>query len=162
MENREALVQRLMQNFYRLARCRHGMFQGVLEEYGVTLHQFHLLLHIKSSGKVNVNELSEKMLVSMPTASRMINSLCEMELVSKKKASADRRSTYLELTGKGEKVVADIRKQQMEMITKVIELMPEEDMETFVKVMESIAEQWMAIMKEQVSENKELSGKTVS
>jgi DNA-binding MarR family transcriptional regulator len=149
MENNEPFVQRLMQNLYRIARCRQAMFQDVLAQYGVTLHQFHLLFHIKSDGKVKVTELSDKMLVSMPTASRMINTLCELKLVSKKKDASDRRSTYLELTGKGEEILEQIHKQQMEMIARAIASVSEEDMEIFLKVTESVADQWMAIVREQ-------------
>ncbi|OFW70715.1 MAG: hypothetical protein A2V52_02870 [Actinobacteria bacterium RBG_19FT_COMBO_54_7] len=138
------------------------MFKDMLARYGVTLHQFHLLLHIRSSGHVKVTELSDKMLVSLPTASRMINSLCDLGLINKKKSAGDRRSTYLELTKKGEKVLADIHRQQKEMITKVLEVMPDEDMEIFLKVMEGIAEQWMALMKERAPVDGELTHEPIS
>jgi DNA-binding MarR family transcriptional regulator len=151
MEDKQAFVQRFMQNLYRIARCRKAMFQDALEKYGVTLHQFHLMLHIRSAGKMKVTELSEKMLVSMPTASRMINSLCDLGLVSKQKATGDRRSTYLELTRKGEEILEEIRGLQLEMITKLIEAVPDKKMEVFIEVTESLADNWMAVVKNQAS-----------
>lgn len=162
MEKNEAFIQRLMQNLYRVARCRQAMFQDVLARYGVTLHQFHLLLHIDSSGQLKVTELSDKMLVSMPTASRMINALCELGLVRKKKTTSDRRSTYLELTAKGKRTMGDIHRQQMEMISRVLEKMPEEDLEAFLQVSERIADQWMSTLKEQAAHHVELSNGAAS
>jgi DNA-binding MarR family transcriptional regulator len=140
MEKTEAFAQRLMQNLYRMARCRHAVFQDILTEYGVTLHQFHLLMHIKMSGQVKISDLSDLMLVSMPTASRMINTVSEMGLVNKKKIRGDKRSTYLELTTEGDKVVDELRKRQLETIARILEKIPQDDLEVFLKVTERMAD----------------------
>jgi len=144
MENTEAFSQRLMQNLYRMARCRHAIFQDILSEYGVTLHQFHLLMHIKMSGEVKISDSSDLMLVSMPTASRMINTLSEMGLVTKKKISGDKRSTYLELTAEGDKVVDELRRKQLETIARILENIPQGDLEVFLKVTEKIADEMVS------------------
>lgn len=146
MESMEDHVHRLMLNLYRLARCRQAMFQQLLTDYGVTLHQFHLLTHIKSTGSIKVTELSARMLVSMPTASRMINALCDLGLASKKKGESDRRSTYLELTPRGEEVVEEMRGKQLGLLTRIMDDLPAADRETFLEVMEQMADDWTAAL----------------
>jgi MarR family 2-MHQ and catechol resistance regulon transcriptional repressor len=157
MKRDEVFTQRLMQSLYHIARCRHATFQDFLSNYGVTLHQFHLLLHIRSGDKLKVMDVSNKMMVSMPTASRMINSLCEMGLMSKKKEAGDQRSTHLELTAKGKKIVKEIRQRQMEIISDILENIPEEDTETFLEVIEKIAEEWIARLKREAPDSKQAS-----
>jgi DNA-binding MarR family transcriptional regulator len=147
-----SFAQRLMQNMYRIARCRQATFQDTLSRYGVTLHQFHLLLHVGSGKKVKVKDVSDKMLVSMPTASRMINALCDLGMVSKEKGQGDKRSTYLVLTNKGRKVVEDIRKRQLETITRIMERIPDKDRDDFLGIMERIADNWAALIKEDEAE----------
>lgn len=149
MKKDEVFTQRLMQSIYRIARCRRAVFQDLLTDYGVTLHQFHLLMHMVSGKQVKVTDLSEKMLVSMPTASRMINTLCEMGLVTKNKNSSDRRSTYLELTRKGKRVVGEIRERQLAMFSGILEKMQEKDVETFLSVTERIASEWTVLLREE-------------
>lgn len=144
MEKTEAFAQRLMQNLYRMARCRHAIFKDILSEYGVTLHQFHLLMHIKMSGKVKISDMSDLMLVSIPTASRMINTVSDMGLVAKKKISGDKRSTYLELTPKGEKAVNELRKRQLETLAWVLEKIPQDDLEVFLEVTERMADEMVS------------------
>jgi DNA-binding MarR family transcriptional regulator len=158
VEKNGTFEQRLMQNMYRVARCRQAMFQDLLADYGVTLQQFHLLLHIRSGKRAKVTDLSGEMLVSMPTTSRMIGTLCDLGLASRKKESKDRRSTYLELTSRGEKVVGQIHKKQLEMLSRILEKVPAGDMEAFLKTMESIADAWMALLREEETKTGGASG----
>lgn len=146
MEASEINAERLMQNMYRMARCRHALFREYLSRSGVTLHQFHLLLQIKVSGKAKVSDLSDLMLVSMPTASRMINALCDTGLVRKEKDSEDRRSTFLVLTPKGDRVVGRIHDRQMRILSEMMERIPEAELEVFLSVTERFADDWMNLL----------------
>jgi len=152
MNSDEALTQRLMQSMYHITRCRHATFKEILAKYGVTLQQFHLLAFIlgegKGEGKVKVTDISGKMLVSVPTASRMIDTLCGMGMIVKKKGAEDRRPTYLELTPKGRRIVREIRKRQLDIVSDILSELPEKDVETFLGVTERIATDWVAMLKQ--------------
>ncbi|MBN2027137.1 MAG: MarR family transcriptional regulator [Actinobacteria bacterium] len=140
MDQSELNAQLLLQEFYRIARSRHLLFRNLLSRYGVTLQQWHLLLHMKTREKVRVTDLSEMMLVSKPTASRMLNTLCEKGLARKKTDSKDRRLVYVEITSKGKKVVEDAHAKQREMVSKVLAQMDEDETQVFLRTMEKIAD----------------------
>lgn len=159
MNDRDRSIQRLMQSLYRMARCRQAMFQDILSEYGVTLHQFHLLLHVKSCGSIKLSELSQKMLVSMPTASRMISALCETGLAERKKNDRDRRSTYLALTPRGSEVVEQIKRRQLETLRGIIGGIPQSDLEAFLRVAESIADEWTRSLRKEEEEEEARSAR---
>jgi len=134
-------AQRLMQEFYRIARSRHALFYDLLSGYGITMHQFHLLMYLKMRGRMKVTDLGNMMLVSMPTASRMLNTMCEKGLVKKTGDDKDRRLSYVELTREGERVVEEAHARQIEVLAEVLEGMPESDMESFLAQTERLADE---------------------
>lgn len=148
MKKSEENAQRLMQDFYHMARSRHVLFHDLLSHNGITMHQFHLLMYMKSSGRMKVTDLGQMMLVSMPTASRMLNTLCDKGLARKTRDDKDRRLTYVELTSKGERVVAQVHDRQREVLTEVIDRMPAGEMEAFLATMEKIADELMSLMRD--------------
>ena len=145
MKKSEENAQRLMQDFYRITRSRHVLFHELLSRNDITMHQFHLLLYMKSSGKTKVTDLGQKMLVSMPTASRMLNTICDKGLAKKTRDDRDRRLTYVELTRKGERVVEQVHARQREVLAQVMEEIPDGEVEAFLATMEKIAEQLTAL-----------------
>jgi len=140
MDQSELEAQRLLQEFYRITRSRHALFRNLLSRYGVTLQQWHLLMHMKAREKMRVTDLSEMMLVSKPTASRMLNTLCDKGLARKKMDSKDRRLVYVELTPKGRRVVGDAHVKQREMVSRVLAKMDEDETRAFLHTMEKIAD----------------------
>jgi DNA-binding MarR family transcriptional regulator len=147
MDKSEVDAQRLMQAFYRVAMSRHALFRDRISDYGVTLHQLHLLTYMKESGRVRVTDLSDMMLVSVPTASRMLNTLCDKGLARKKTDDRDRRLIYMEPTPKGKRVVEEVQIRQREMLTKVLQQMPAGVMETFLETMEKVADELRSMSK---------------
>jgi DNA-binding MarR family transcriptional regulator len=148
MENGEVSTQRLMEAFYRMAKGRHALFQDLLHDFEVTPHQFHLLTYMQASGKVRVTDLSGMMLVSKPTASRMLNTLCEKGLAKKGADRCDRRLVYLQLTHKGQRVVEEVQARQKEILSRILEKMPEDKMRTFLETLERIIVELAAVSRE--------------
>lgn len=138
MAKREENAQRLMQALYRIARSRHTLSENLLSRYGVTLHQFHLMMYMKASGAIRVTDLSDRMMVAKPTASRMINTLEEKGMVEKKADDSDRRLVVLVLTPKGERAVEEMKARQKEFLAKVFDKIPAGEMAAFVDTMERI------------------------
>lgn len=149
MEKGEADAQRLMMVFYRIGRSRHALFHELLSRYDVTLQQFHLLLYMKASGRTRVTDLSDMMMVSKPTASRMINTLCDKGMIKKRTDDRDRRLVYLELTPKGRRVVEEKELRQRERLARVLGEMPAEEMGAFLDTLERIEEELAAISREE-------------
>lgn len=100
---------------------------------GVTVTQCHTLLELFSSGKIPLNELSEKLCLDKSTVSRIVESLYKLRLVSRKIPENDRRSTIIELTGKGKKVCEKINKGNDDYYGKAIAAVPGNISENFLK-----------------------------
>ncbi len=149
MDKSEADAQRMMQSFYRISRYHHALFHDLLSRYDVTLQQFHLLLNTKMHGKTRVTDLSEMMMVSKPTASRMINTLCDKGMVRKIADERDRRLVFLVLTSKGRRVVEEKQARQVELLARALGKMPAEETRAFLKTLEKVEGELAAVFREE-------------
>jgi len=129
-----------MRELYRIAGCRHAVFREYLPRYGITFQQFHMLLHLSKEGPLKISDLSHRMLVSMPTTSRMANHLLRQGLVKKSKDTTDRRSTYLELTPEGEELVMTVEALQAQAISSILQELSREEADTFLRVIRHFAD----------------------
>jgi DNA-binding MarR family transcriptional regulator len=104
----EERIKRLADEFLasegRIMRGMRVIFRRG-EKYEVTWPQFHLLKFIRDGNGVTVTDVSQKLMVSAPTASRMIDGLCSKGLVDKVKDDADHRVYKLELSARSESLM---------------------------------------------------------
>jgi DNA-binding MarR family transcriptional regulator len=91
----------------------------VLEDYGVTHAQFHLLMVVKGRGQTNVTEISRLLMIAPPTASRMIEGLCTKGLLKKQKDASDHRVMRVSLTNKSKRLVTDLTERRARVLTEV-------------------------------------------
>lgn len=148
MERREELAERFQSSFRKIMHCTRAMFSHEMAEYGVTWPQFHVLKMVGKLGHAKVTDISDWMMFSSPTASRMIDSLCKKELLEKRREKSDRRVTLLVLTKKGKSMIDRIGAVQRE---RLIELLAEEDsdeLETVVSQLERISQRWTDLIQE--------------
>jgi DNA-binding MarR family transcriptional regulator len=141
MKESEGNAQRLMRDFQRMVRGRYALFHSLLSEYDVTMQQFHLLMFMQESGKVTVTDLGNMMLVSMPTASRMLNTLCNKGFVVKRRDGSDRRLIYAELTKEGQRVVREVHDMQLHALARLLDKVSAGEIEVFLATMEKIADE---------------------
>ncbi|MBN2168258.1 MAG: MarR family transcriptional regulator [Actinobacteria bacterium] len=147
MDKREELAERLQSSLRKIMHCFKSTFRNELAQYGVTLPQFHLLKTVAQVGHANVKDISDRMMTSSPTASRMIDSLCRKELLEKRRDESDQRVTLLVLTKKGKNLMARIGAAQRELLMEVIGDRNMEELENTVNQLEEIADHWLISIK---------------
>ena len=86
------------------ARLLESVTQGA-----VTPAQFEALTFIHRHGGCSAKALSEGLRISIPSSTRLVDRLVRKALVARRESEEDRRLVHLSLTGKGRKVLADVR-----------------------------------------------------
>ncbi len=124
LDPREELVERLAECLAVIMRSRGNALRRVAGKYGITPPQFFLLKMLNAHGEMTVTGISEIMMVTPPTASRMITSLCEKGWLQRRKDSTNRRVTLVRLTGKGKGLLRRLGEMQKRQL---LELMERED-----------------------------------
>jgi len=108
------------------SRIRGHVRTIAVEQFGITVEQFHILRHIRK-GASSVSDLAEVRQISRPGVSQIVDMLVDKGLVDRQRHPDDRRYVQLELTQEGDRLLdAIFRKNQAWMMEKMAVLTPAE------------------------------------
>src|SRR5512136_44825 len=85
-------------------RIRGNLRSIAVENYNISVEQFHILRHIRK-GLTSVSELAEVKQISRSAASQAVDVLVERGLVCRRQNARDRRNIPLELTESGSQLL---------------------------------------------------------
>ena len=106
-----------------IERFTRILFSKVIERLAVVVSEEHLsfsqvaALHIIDRDKtVNVNDISNKLNLSMSSTSRMIDELVKKELIQRKEDQDNRRAKIISLTPAGETFMNNLSVERVKII----------------------------------------------
>ncbi len=106
-----------------IERFTRILFSRVVERLAVVVSEEHLsfsqlaALHIiDREKKVNVNDISNKLNLSMSATSRMIDELVKKEFIQRKEDQDNRRAKIISLTRSGEKFMNNLSIERVKII----------------------------------------------
>ncbi|MBM4186780.1 MAG: MarR family transcriptional regulator [Gemmatimonadetes bacterium] len=81
-----------------------------LKGYGITGTQYNVLRILRGAGKAGLcrNEVGERLIARVPDATRLLDRMVEMGLVSRDRDTPDRRYVTSRITAKGLKLVNEL------------------------------------------------------
>ena len=100
----------LLEQFVNRISHRQGKTLSVLTDWSVTLQQVLLLRRVEQSGKSTLSEIAERMHMSLPAVSQMIDRLFQLGLLMRSESQMDRRRKDVAVTPKGHRLLQLIRK----------------------------------------------------
>ena len=92
---------------------------------GVTIPQCHTLMELYNVDDIQLNELSKKLYLDKSTVSRTVDSLVNLNLVTRETPKMNRRSIRVKLTEKGKTVCNTINKGNDEYFMVSISAIPQ-------------------------------------
>lgn len=98
-----------MEAFFRAMRRSRSRWTSGIEEGGLTLSQFLLVVPLLDGRARGVRELAEGAAVAPPTATRALDGLQRDGLVERRQSEADRRCVLVALTETGHERVTAAR-----------------------------------------------------
>jgi DNA-binding MarR family transcriptional regulator len=128
-----------MEGLDRLA-CRQWR-QGATEHMdrrGLSHHQLHLLRSLQGVGPLTVGQLAERLQVSMPSASSMLDRLEEQGLTARTRDAEDRRLVHVQLTEKGEAEVRAAAGFKREVVGRVLAHFSQGELESLLTVLGAV------------------------
>ena len=83
--------------------------------FGISPQQFNILRILRGAGEpIKVQTIKERMLERAPNATRLMDKLCEKQLINRLPCPEDRRVVHIEITKKGLLLLKDISKEVKE------------------------------------------------
>jgi DNA-binding MarR family transcriptional regulator len=105
----------------------------------VTLAQYRVLVELAARGPLRVLDLASVLTVDASTATRMCDRLVRKGLVSRRRASSDRRSVRVSLTATGRGLIEEVTRRRREEIANILARLPNADRTPVLGALRSFA-----------------------
>jgi DNA-binding MarR family transcriptional regulator len=151
-DKREELVEQFMLSMGKIMRGTRAIFRREVERFEVTWPQFYLMKFVRDSDGITVTELSHIMMISAPTASRMIDGLCSKGLLEKVKDSQDHRITRLQLTSKSRNLLKALTDLQNKILLEVFRGEDIAELEWTAQHVGRITDKWLEMVEKSEKE----------
>jgi DNA-binding MarR family transcriptional regulator len=115
----------------------------------LTNEQHYLLRYIHEVGKCTSSELAEVFEVNKSAITAIINRMADRELIDRTRDADDRRVVYLTLTPLGNQLFEKTEEKVHCLVQSIITQFDTEEIQSFIKTYEKLADILMNIKKEQ-------------
>lgn len=87
----------------------------ILKPYKISIQQYNILRILRGTEKaITVNTIKDRMIQKSPNATRLMDKLCDKNLIERMRCENDRRVVYIKISDKGLKLLAKINSEEFE------------------------------------------------
>ena len=105
-------------NFRELHPKFSRMYVQILTRVDLTLPQYTLLYQLLLLGTVSMTEISDRLEISKPAVTNLVDRLEEKKFLKRAPDTKDRRVILLQILPKGKKIMTEIQGQSLELLLK--------------------------------------------
>jgi DNA-binding MarR family transcriptional regulator len=113
-------------------------FFRMVGELELSLSQLKLLMVLSRDGEQPLKDLSEKLVLSLPAASRAVDGLYRRDMVERREDDVDRRQKRIAITPAGSEVVASLSAARLAGIETFIASLTAEEQENLARALAPI------------------------
>jgi len=135
---RKQLVERSRQSFTRLARFINQLMRAQLFCGPVTVQQCYTLEAL-IGGPKSMNALAAEVALHQSTLTRIVEKLEKQNLLIRRRKENNQRTVEVKITEAGKQVHALLEKQSSQMISELLDLIPQSRQIAVVESMEELA-----------------------
>ena len=107
--------------YWREIQVKFSRFYArILLQVGLTLPQYALLSQLTQAGRLPMTEISEKLHISKPAVTHLVDRLEKKKCLKRVPHPKDRRIYLLKLEPKGERMVRRIQSEVLDLILKTL------------------------------------------
>ena len=87
----------------------------LLKPYNISEQQYNILRILRGAGKeISVTEVKERMIQKSPNATRLMDKLCDKNLIERIRCENDRRVVYVKISKKGLELIKKINMSEFD------------------------------------------------
>ena len=131
-EKIESLLDNFYKTYYKIEEINLNQVIKCL-----TTSELHIIEAI-GENEITMNELSDKIGITMGTASVAVNKLTEKQFLERSRSNTDRRKVFVKLTQKGKVALNYHGNFHSTILERITDDIPKEKLDTFVEVFETI------------------------
>lgn len=136
--NKETLIQALFDELSALRRVMHGSSESFLTRFNLTRPQLGMLFLLLHKSGLSVSEVAHHTGVTNGAATQTLDVMARRGLVERKTDEHDKRVSRLYLSAEGETLAQTVKSSHMAHLSKLLEGLDENELETLVKAVHNI------------------------
>lgn len=118
-------------------------FARLFRTRGITVQQYNILRILRGEGKpLPILEIAQRMVTVVPGITGLIDRLEKARLAARKRCQEDRRVIYVELAGKGQKVLAELDQPVLELHRQLMGHMSRTEIQDLIRLLEKVRAPW--------------------
>jgi DNA-binding MarR family transcriptional regulator len=108
----------------------------ILKPYNISEQQYNILRILRGAGKeITVNTIKERMIQKSPNSTRLMDKLCDKNLINRVRCESDRRVVYIEISKDGLELLEKINLKELDDYTNSLS---EKEAKTLNKLLDKI------------------------
>ncbi len=142
----------LTKNLSDIMRILHtGIFpmRTILERLGLSKGQISIIFYLHMINESTVSEAAEKIEISRPNMTPLVDSLVMKNLITRTQDKKDRRKTIISLTPQGRSIMKDLNNMSLETAGEILSKLSEEEKRN----LEESSEVMLSILKKHTPED---------
>ncbi len=105
-----------------------------------TRAQMAILMVVSHYGPQTIKDLAERFGMSPSAVTQTVDGLVQEKLLERREGEQDRRQVFVSLTAKGKVMAAEARKEQVRVVTKLLEPLSDEELIVLLTLHRKIAQ----------------------
>jgi len=134
----EAFADRATEIFPQLVRGMTRHENNYLTKGVVTLPQVWALRYLSRQPQCAMRELAEFMKMGLSSVTGLVDRLVKQGLAARRRTEKDRRIVFVEITGKGRKVLKEILDQRRKTTLSLFESLTSEERSIYLGILEKL------------------------
>lgn len=104
----------------------------------LSLPQFHTIMIVRALGKITITELSDRLAVSPPSASAMVDRLVEKGILNREHSTKDRRKVMVEISPDAVKYIEGVEETILRSFVEIVERIGPETTRKWCDVLDQV------------------------
>ncbi|MCL4364092.1 MarR family transcriptional regulator [Patescibacteria group bacterium] len=100
--------------------------------------QIHALIFLKHNDNVTMSDIADYFKIELPSATNLINILCDQKLVKRYENPEDRRLVMITLTYGGKKLLKQVISERKKKLEKVLSYLSDQDKTALFKIFKTL------------------------
>ncbi len=138
--DKQTIIQDIFENMGALRRVMGARIPERFSKGLPTQAQVGVLFAVANCDLNNIKGLASKFGISSSAATQLVNGLVKDGLLTRAEVNADRRRVWLELTDKGRKVMATVKKNRYEMMSEILKVLNQEELTQLKSIQDKVTQ----------------------
>jgi DNA-binding MarR family transcriptional regulator len=139
---RDLLIQTIFESMSALKRGMAGQMHAVIRDCPISHSQLELLATIRHMQPINFKQLAQQLYLTPGSISQLVEALEQQNLVQRQIDAKDRRVQTLQLTRKGNELLADIDKRRRSTLEEIMLGLTTQELELWLQIQQKITQKF--------------------